>query len=111
MQFEILEIHVRPLQCQKLAHVKPGENVNEHGRLARLNALTYEVDGPRTKMLRTGQSSFGIDQDFAVPLITFAVLVTCATRMYPRMTEQAVHSSVRIKVNQSGLRVCSFDRG
>jgi len=76
-----------------------------------LNALTYEVDGPRTKMLRTGQSSFGIDQDFAVPLITFAVLVTCATRMYPRMTEQAVHSSVRIKVNQSGLRVCSFDRG
>ena len=52
-----------------------------------LNPLTYEVDGLRTVMLRTGQSSFGIGQDFVVLLIAFAVLVACARRMYPRMTE------------------------
>ncbi len=36
VQFEVLEIHVRPFQRQQLAHAQPGENVEKHGGLARL---------------------------------------------------------------------------
>jgi hypothetical protein len=34
VQFKVLEIHVRPFQCQQLTHSQAGENVQEHGRLA-----------------------------------------------------------------------------
>ena len=52
-----------------------------------LNPLTYEVDGLRSLMLREGQTSFGLAHDLAALLVAFALMVTIATRMYPRMTE------------------------
>ena len=52
-----------------------------------LNPLTYEVDGLRSLMLREGHTTFGLAHDLAALLVAFALLVTIATRMYPRMTE------------------------
>ena len=52
-----------------------------------LNPLTYEVDGLRSLMLREGQTTFGLAHDLAALLVAFALMVTIATRMYPRMTE------------------------
>jgi len=52
-----------------------------------LNPLTYEVDGLRDLMLTNGVTKYGLPLDFAVLLVTSAVLVAIAARMYPRLTE------------------------
>jgi len=50
------------------------------------NPLTYEVDGLRDLMLQGGTSRYGLGVDCAVLLLTTAVLVMIAARIYPRMT-------------------------
>jgi len=51
------------------------------------NPLTYEVDGLRAVMLTGGQSSYGLAVDFLALAAACALMVTIATRMYPRMTQ------------------------
>jgi len=53
--------------------------------IASVNPLTYEVDGMRALMVRGGASTLGLGTDFAVLLAFVAVLVTIATRLYPRL--------------------------
>lgn len=53
--------------------------------VARLNPLTYEVDGLRELMLRDGAATIGLATDFAVLAAIFAVLVAIAALLYPRM--------------------------
>ena len=55
--------------------------------IVRFNPLTYVVDGLRGQMLATGQHSFSLLVDYAVPGTLFIFLVMFATRMYPRLTE------------------------
>ena len=55
--------------------------------LARLNPLTYEVDGLRAVMLAGGSSVFGLTRDFSVLAVVGIAMIAVATRMYPRMTE------------------------
>ena len=52
-----------------------------------VNPLSYEVDGLRAMMLRSGASTFGIGADMLLLVIVSVVLIGIATRMYPRMTE------------------------
>jgi len=51
--------------------------------IARVNPLTYEVDGLRTLMLSGSASHYGIGLDFAVMLGTMVVLVIIAGKLYP----------------------------
>ncbi len=53
--------------------------------IARVNPLTYEVDGVRTLMLSGGVSAFGIGADLAVLALITAVLVAVAGRLYPHL--------------------------
>jgi len=55
--------------------------------IARVNPLSYEVDGLRTLMLADGRSQFGLPLDYAVLLVIAAGLAAVATRLYPRLTE------------------------
>ena len=55
--------------------------------VARLNPLTYEVDGLRGVMLLDGASVYGLGRDFAVLALVALLMIAVATRMYPRMTE------------------------
>lgn len=55
--------------------------------VSRLNPLSYEVDGLRSLMLRDGVSVVGIDIDLLVLVVTFAVLIMLAARLFPRMGE------------------------
>lgn len=50
------------------------------------NPLTYEVDALRALMLTGEPSKFGLGVDSLVLFAITAILVTIATRMYPRMT-------------------------
>ena len=50
-----------------------------------LNPLSYQVDALRALMLQNGVSSFGLAMDFAVLLVTTAVLVMIGARLYPRV--------------------------
>ena len=50
-----------------------------------VNPLTYTVDALRALMLTKGVSEFGLPLDFGVLMVTMALLVTMAARMYPRM--------------------------
>ncbi|MDQ0391061.1 ABC transporter permease [Labrys monachus] len=50
------------------------------------NPLTYEVDALRTLMLTGGTSRFGLSVDCTVLLVTTAVLIAIAARLYPRLT-------------------------
>jgi ABC-2 type transport system permease protein len=49
------------------------------------NPLTYQVDALRGLMVQGGASLFGFARDFGSLLIAFAILVTIATRLYPRI--------------------------
>ena len=51
--------------------------------IARVNPLTYEVDGLRAMMLSGGSSHYGLAVDFAVVIAVTAVLVAIAGRLYP----------------------------
>ncbi len=53
--------------------------------IARLNPLTYEVDGLRALMLAGGSSVYGLGVDLAVLLMTTTVLVLIGARLYPRV--------------------------
>ena len=53
--------------------------------VAKINPLTYEVDGLRALMIEGGASIYGLPVDFAVLSGVFAALVVIAARMYPRM--------------------------
>jgi ABC-2 type transport system permease protein len=53
--------------------------------ISHLNPLTYVVDALRTFMLAGSTSTFSPSQDYAVILLTTAVLVFIASRLYPRL--------------------------
>jgi ABC-2 type transport system permease protein len=50
-----------------------------------INPLTYEVDALRALMVRAGTSAYGIGADLAVLLLSTAVLIAIAARMFPRI--------------------------
>ncbi|MHB1415091.1 MAG: ABC transporter permease [Chloroflexota bacterium] len=53
--------------------------------IARVNPLTYEVDGLRALMLVNGTSSTGLGTDFAVLLVATVVLVFVGGKLYPSL--------------------------
>ena len=53
--------------------------------ISHLNPLTYVVDALRTCMLAGSASTFGLGHDFAVILLTTAMLVFTGARLYPRL--------------------------
>jgi ABC-2 type transport system permease protein len=53
--------------------------------IAHLNPLTYVVDALRTFMLTGSTTAFGVGRDYAVILLTTAVLVFIGSRLYPRL--------------------------
>jgi ABC-2 type transport system permease protein len=55
--------------------------------IARINPLSYEVDGLRMLMLSGGQSQFGLAADLAALGLGICVVTVIATRMYPRLTQ------------------------
>ncbi len=55
--------------------------------ISRLNPLTYEVDALRKFMPRTPGGALTVPLDLTVLVLTFAVLVAIAARLYPRMGE------------------------
>ena len=55
--------------------------------IARINPLSYEVDGLRDLMLAGGRSQLGLGLDYGVLAAVIVVLVVIATRMYPRLTQ------------------------
>jgi ABC-2 type transport system permease protein len=55
--------------------------------VAGFNPLSYEVDGLRALMLKSGHSQFGLPLDLAALAFGVAVLTIIATRMYPRLTQ------------------------
>ncbi|SDU18772.1 ABC-2 type transport system permease protein [Verrucomicrobium sp. GAS474] len=53
--------------------------------VSHLNPLTYVVDALRTFMLADSTSAFGLGFDYAVILLTTAILVVIGARLYPRL--------------------------
>ena len=53
--------------------------------VSHLNPLTYVVDALRTFMLAGSTSSFGLGRDYAVILLSAALLVGLGARLYPRL--------------------------
>lgn len=53
--------------------------------LSRINPLTYQVDAIRSLMIVGEKSHFGLGFDYFVEVIAFAILVTIATRFYPKI--------------------------
>jgi ABC-2 type transport system permease protein len=53
--------------------------------ISRINPLSYEVDALRALMLQGGVSTFGLPTDYAVLLVTTAVLVIVGAYLYPRV--------------------------
>ena len=53
--------------------------------VSHINPLTYQVDAMRALMLRGGESTVGLGQDFGILAATALVLTAIAARMYPRM--------------------------
>ena len=53
--------------------------------IARVNPLTYEVDGLRAMMLAGGESALGLPTDFIVLSFVLAVLVLIGGKMYPHI--------------------------
>jgi len=47
--------------------------------------LTYVVDALRTSMLAGSTSTFGLGHDYAVIVLTAAILVFIGARLYPRL--------------------------
>lgn len=55
--------------------------------IARINPLSYVVDGLRALMLAGGTSKFGIGTDISVLLIITAILITIGSLLYPRIVQ------------------------
>ncbi len=53
--------------------------------ISRANPLTYEVDALRSLMLQGGAIIYGVGLDLAVLVLTAAILVAIAARVYPRV--------------------------
>jgi ABC-2 type transport system permease protein len=53
--------------------------------ISHLNPLTYVVDALRTFMLAGSPSTFGLDRDYAVIVLTTTILVIIGARLYPRL--------------------------
>jgi ABC-2 type transport system permease protein len=53
--------------------------------VSRINPLSYQVDALRALMLQGGTSTFGLPTDYAVLLLTTAVLVFVGAYLYPRV--------------------------
>jgi ABC-2 type transport system permease protein len=53
--------------------------------ISHLNPLTYVVDALRTSMLAGTTATLGLGPDYAVILLTTAVLVLIGARLYPRL--------------------------
>ena len=53
--------------------------------ISRINPLSYEVDALRALMLQGGVSTFGLPTDYAVLIVTTAVLVIVGAYLYPRV--------------------------
>ena len=53
--------------------------------LARVNPLTYEVDAMRALMVEGGVSLYGLGLDLIVLVMTTAVLMYIASRLYPNL--------------------------
>jgi ABC-2 type transport system permease protein len=53
--------------------------------IARINPLTYEVDGLRMLMLRSTEPSFRLLTDFVVLVVISVILLLFASRLYKRM--------------------------
>jgi ABC-2 type transport system permease protein len=53
--------------------------------ISHLNPLTYVVDALRTFMLTGSPSTFSVGKDYAVILLSTAVLVFIGARLYPRL--------------------------
>ncbi len=53
--------------------------------LSLVNPLSYEVDALRALMIRDGLSTFGLPLDYAVLLVTTALLVALGAYLYPRV--------------------------
>ena len=53
--------------------------------VARVNPLTYEVDGLRALMISGGTSTLGVGTDLAVLVGATAALVALAARLFPRL--------------------------
>jgi ABC-2 type transport system permease protein len=53
--------------------------------ISHLNPLTYVVDALRTFMLAGSTSTFGLGLDYAVILLSTALLVCVGARLYPRL--------------------------
>jgi ABC-2 type transport system permease protein len=53
--------------------------------VSHLNPLTYVVDALRTFMLAGSTSTFGLDTDYAVILLTTIILVLIGARLYPHL--------------------------
>jgi len=51
--------------------------------VARVNPLTYLVDGLRATMIHGATSRFGLGTDIAVPALLLALLAAMAARLYP----------------------------
>ena len=55
--------------------------------ISKVNPLSYEVDGLRALMLRSGHTQFGLAGDYLALVAMIAVFTVVATRMYPRLTQ------------------------
>ena len=55
--------------------------------IARVNPLTYLVDGLRGLMLSNGNPRFPLALDYGVPLALFALFLVIAARLFPRLAE------------------------
>ncbi|MBZ5492469.1 MAG: ABC transporter permease [Acidobacteriia bacterium] len=53
--------------------------------VARVNPLSYQVDGLRSLMVRGGQPIFGVGLDAVVLLLVFSALVLMTARLYPNV--------------------------
>lgn len=53
--------------------------------ISKVNPLSYEVDALRHLMVVGGAAAFGLRVDFTVLVLSLAVLVSIATRLYPEI--------------------------
>lgn len=53
--------------------------------VAHANPLTYEVDALRTLMLPSGVSQYGLGADFAILVVSAAVLIAVGGKLYPNV--------------------------
>lgn len=53
--------------------------------LSKANPLCYQVDALRSLMIVGGESTFGVSHDFQMLMIAFAIMLTLATKLYPRI--------------------------